>query len=228
MQEEADPLDDRLADPAQLPSRDLSRLAAGPRQHDNDDGLPFWGCFGKSVRNDQSRAPTTRSDSLTALGLPLSSIVVADFPIQPSSDSPATPAFATSTSLLRLSERAGPLPLAVCVRTNGSVEHPVLSDPALATALSGALPGALCGARRGAGFRAEFRAGFSSCLSELLFRAEFAAGCGAHSELASQPCFCPLALLASLASLAWILRGVTRELGGCANTLMKRMSLSRC
>ena len=74
--EDADPLGDRPADSAKLPSRDLSRLTAGPRQHHNDDGLPFWGCFGKSVRNEQSRAPTKRSNSLTALREPDSSIVV--------------------------------------------------------------------------------------------------------------------------------------------------------
>lgn len=63
--EEADPLGDRPADSAKFPSRDLSRLTAGPRQHHNDHGLPFWGCFGKSVRNEQSpRAPTGRSNRL--------------------------------------------------------------------------------------------------------------------------------------------------------------------
>lgn len=70
--EQADP----PADPPKLPSRDLSRLTAGPRQHHDDDGLPFWGCFGKSVRKDQSLAPTRRRNSLAALRVPISSIVV--------------------------------------------------------------------------------------------------------------------------------------------------------
>lgn len=74
--EEADPLADRTVDSAKLPSRDLSRLTAGPRQHHGDDGLPFWGCFGKSVRNEQSRAPSRRANSLAAFRVPGSSIVV--------------------------------------------------------------------------------------------------------------------------------------------------------
>lgn len=74
--EDADPLADRSTDSAKLPSRDLSRLTAGPRQHHDDDGLPFWGCFVKSVRNEQSRAPTSRPNSLTAFREPGSSIVI--------------------------------------------------------------------------------------------------------------------------------------------------------
>lgn len=70
--EQADP-----ADLPKLPSRDLSRLTAGPRQHHDDEGLPFWGCFGKSVRKDQSLAPTRRLNSLAAAWrMPTSSIVV--------------------------------------------------------------------------------------------------------------------------------------------------------
>lgn len=70
--EQADP----PADLPKLPSRDLSRLTAGPRQHHDDDGLPFWGCFGKSVRKDQSLAPTRRRSSLAAWRMPTNSIVV--------------------------------------------------------------------------------------------------------------------------------------------------------
>lgn len=70
--EQADP----PADLPKLPSRDLSRLTAGPRQHHDDDGLPFWGCFGKSVQKDQSLAPTRRRSSLTAWRMPTNSIVV--------------------------------------------------------------------------------------------------------------------------------------------------------
>lgn len=70
--EQADP----PADLPKLPSRDLSRLTAGPRQHHDDDGLPFWGCFGKSVRKDQSLAPTRRRSSLAAWRMSTNSIVV--------------------------------------------------------------------------------------------------------------------------------------------------------
>lgn len=71
--EQADP----PADLPKLPSRDLSRLTAGPRQHHDDDGLPFWGCFDKSVRKDQSLAPTRRLNSLAAAcRMPTNSIVV--------------------------------------------------------------------------------------------------------------------------------------------------------
>lgn len=68
---------DSPADLPKLPSRDLSRLTAGPRQHHDDDGLPFWGCFGKSVQKDKSLAPTRRLNSLAATWrMPTNSIVV--------------------------------------------------------------------------------------------------------------------------------------------------------
>lgn len=67
---------DPLANSPKLPSRDLSRLTAEPRQHHDDDGLPFWGCFGKFVRKDQLRTPTRRRNSLVALYVSIDSIVI--------------------------------------------------------------------------------------------------------------------------------------------------------
>lgn len=64
------------ADPVS-PSREAPRRTAGPRQHHDDEGWPFWGCCRKSPRKDQFLSPSSRRRrSRRACRKPSDSIVV--------------------------------------------------------------------------------------------------------------------------------------------------------